>query len=528
MKKLDRLVIKSFIPPFIMAFFIALFVLVMQFLWKFIDDIVGKGLSGLDLAELLFYRSLSLFPLALPIGILLAAVMVIGNMSEKYELSSLKSSGISLIRVMFPAILISICVAAFSFYCSNTLIPISNLKFQSRLYDIRVQKPALNIEEGVFNDDFKGYSIHIGDKATDNRNIGDVLIFNNTPQTRGNIQLVSADRGEMYYTDDKRFFVMKLYNGYQYQEMQNQPGEKGMPFVRTNFKEWQKEFDMSEFDLRETDEDLFKSHHMMKSVGQLAREIDSLAYKHEIVLHGNYYNFSGMLHIESPYKKKEKADSTFLPDAVEQKIKDEKRINVAPSKPGLQNSRNAGRQSTASLTKALDMSAESDSKPSRFVSLFNPSDIRQYAQRGKQYASTVLSNSERNQRIMDNLKMSRRKHIYEMHSKFSIAFVCIIFLFIGGPMGAIVRKGGYGYPLLIAIFFFTAFIILNIACKKLNESETLEPVVAAWMPCMLLAPIGIFLTLKAMNDSKLLDVDQYIKPIIKLFSKDLEVDEKTA
>jgi lipopolysaccharide export system permease protein len=235
-----------------------------------------------------------------------------------------------------------------------------------------------------------------------------------------------------------------------------------------------------------------------------------------------------MLHIESPYKKKEKADSTFLPDAVEQKIKDEKSINVAPSKPGLQNSRNAGRQSTASLTKALDMSAESDSKPSRFVSLFNPSDIRQYAQRGKQYASTVLSNSERNQRIMDNLKMSRRKHIYEMHSKFSIAFVCIIFLFIGGPMGAIVRKGGYGYPLLIAIFFFTAFIILNIACKKLNESETLEPVVAAWMPCMLLAPIGIFLTLKAMNDSKLLDVDQYIKPIIKLFSKDLEVDEKTA
>lgn len=526
MKKLDRLVIKSFIPPFIMAFFIALFVLVMQFLWKFIDDIVGKGLSGLDLAELLFYRSLSLFPLALPIGILLAAVMVIGNMSEKYELSSLKSSGISLIRVMLPAILISACVAVFSFYCSNTLIPISNLKFQSRLYDIRVQKPALNIEEGVFNDDFKGYSIHIGDKATDNRNIGDVLIFNNTPQTKGHIQLVSADRGEMYYTDDKRFFVMKLYNGYQYQEMQNQPGEKGMPFVRTNFKEWQKEFDMSEFDLRETDEDLFKSHHMMKSVGQLAREIDSLAYQYDVMVHSNYYNFSGMLLIESPYKEEEKVDTSLLNDAVKQKILDQKKINSAPPKLRSQSSRKK-RQSTAPLYKALEKSAEPGLQPSGFVSLFNPLDIRQYAQRGKQYASTVLSNSERNQRIMDNVKMRRRKHIYEMHSKFSIAFVCIIFLFIGGPMGAIVRKGGYGYPLLIAIFFFTAFIILNIACKKLNESETLEPVVAAWMPCMLLAPIGIFLTLKAMNDSKLLDVDRYLKPIIKLFSKDLEVDGKT-
>lgn len=525
MKKLDKLVIQSFIPPFIMAFFIALFVLVMQFLWKFIDDIVGKGLTAFDLAELLFYRSLSLFPLALPIAVLLASVMVFGNMSEKYELSSLKSAGVSLIRVLFPAIVLSFTIAVFSFYCANTLIPISNLKFQSRLYDIRVQKPALNIEEGVFNEDFKGYAIHIGKKAPDNRKIGDILIFDNSPQTKGNLQLVSANSGEMFYTDDKQFFVMQLYDGYQYQEMENRPGEPGMPFVRTHFREWVKEFDMSEFEMQDTDEKLFKSHHTMKSVRQLAHEIDTLAERREEILKRNYYDFSGMFKFQDTIPQLNVPDAEMMEEAIEQKRLEtdrtgRKRVHAAKTKPDIS-------ESNAPLVVALRAMEEQKESASRFVSYFSPSDIRQFAQRGKQFASTVLANSERNQRIMQNLSMNRRKHIYEMHSKFSLAFVCIVFLFIGGPMGAIVRKGGYGYPLIISIFFFTTFIILNIMCKKLNESETLHPVLAAWAPCIVLGPIGVFLSIKAMNDSKLLDVDKYFKPLIKFFSRDLKVNEKT-
>lgn len=526
MKKLDKLVIQSFIPPFIMAFFIALFVLVMQFLWKFIDDIVGKGLTAFDLAELLFYRSLSLFPLALPIAVLLASVMVFGNMSEKYELSSLKSAGVSLIRVLFPAILLSITIAVFSFYCSNTLIPISNLKFQSRLYDIRVQKPALNIEEGVFNEDFKGFSIHIGKKAPDNRQIGDILIFDNSPQTKGNLQLVSAKSGEMYYTDDKRFFVMRLYDGYQYQEMENRPGEPGMPFVRTHFREWVKEFDMSEFEMHETDEKLFKSHHTMKSVRQLAHEIDTLAERRDEVIARNYYSFSGMFKFHDTIPGISQNDQEIMEEAIEQKrleVNSSTPIQAEPAR-----TKSDISESNAALVIALRKMDEQAGPASKFVSYFKPSDIRQFTQRGKQLASTVLSNSERNQRIMQNLSMNRRKHIYEMHSKFSLAFVCIVFLFIGAPMGAIVRKGGYGYPLIISIFFFTTFIILNIMCKKLNESQTLHPVLAAWAPCIVLAPIGSILSIKAMNDSKLLDVDKYFKPFIRFFSKDVQVNEKTA
>jgi lipopolysaccharide export system permease protein len=269
--------------------------------------------------------------------------MVFGNMSEKYELSSLKSAGVSLVRVLFPAIMISIVIAVFSFYCSNTLIPISNLKFQSRLYDIRVQKPALNIEEGVFNVDFKGYSIHIGEKAPDNRRIGDILIFDNSPQTKGNLQLVSAKSGEMYYTEDKRFFVMRLFDGYQYQEMENRPGEPGMPFIRTHFREWVKEFDMSEFEMRETDEKLFKSHHTMKSVRQLAHEIDTLAQRRDEIIYRNYYDFSGMFKFHDTIPGIAREDQEMMEEAIEQKRLEvgssaEKRIQRPKVRPNIRDS----------------------------------------------------------------------------------------------------------------------------------------------------------------------------------------------
>jgi len=198
LKKIDELVITSFFPPFVLAFFIAVFVLIMQFLWSFIDELVGKGIGAFDLAEMLFYRSLSLFPLAFPIGILLASVMVFGGLSERYELSSLKSAGVSLLRTMVPAIVFATGVALFSIFCSNTLIPLSNLKFQSRLYDMRNQKPALSLVEGIFNDDFKGYSIHIGKKFSDNGRIENVVIYDQTTTTRRQFSVVTADRGEMY------------------------------------------------------------------------------------------------------------------------------------------------------------------------------------------------------------------------------------------------------------------------------------------------------------------------------------------
>ncbi|MEL6943665.1 MAG: LptF/LptG family permease, partial [Bacteroidota bacterium] len=177
MKIIDRLLLKSFLPPFSVTFFIALFVLIMQFLWKWIDDIAGKGVGLLFILEMLAYMCISLIPLALPIAVLISSVMVMGNLAERYELSSFKSAGVSLTRVMVPLMFLTFAISIFSYFCSDKLIPISNLKYQSRLYDIKNQKPTLSLEEGVFNDDFQGFSIRIGNKKEDNKTIENVLMY---------------------------------------------------------------------------------------------------------------------------------------------------------------------------------------------------------------------------------------------------------------------------------------------------------------------------------------------------------------
>jgi len=282
-KKIDKLLTSSFIAPFIATFFIALFVLIMQFLWTYIDDIVGKGAGLWIIVELLFYLSISLFPTALPIAVLISSVMLMGNLAENYELASFKSAGVPLLRVMAPLMAVTAVISLFSFFCSNNFIPIANLKFKSRLYDIRKQKPTLSLEEGVFNDDFKDIIIHIGKKGEDNVSIEDILIYDHSNYNRDRASIITAKRGEMYATDGQEYFVMNLYDGSQYQEMEasGTGREKNHPFMRTSFKEWTRIFDLGEFELNRTDERLFKSHQTMLSARQLVVAIDSIDHKIE-------------------------------------------------------------------------------------------------------------------------------------------------------------------------------------------------------------------------------------------------------
>lgn len=510
-KRIDRHLVQSSIPPFIAAFFIAIFVLIMQFLWSFIDEIIGKGVSTLDLFELLFYRSLSLFPLALPIGVLLSSVMVFGNLSEKYELSSLKSAGVSLLRIMMPAVAFSVAVALFSVYCSNSLIPLTNLKFQSRLWDIRQQKPALSLEEGIFNDDFSDFTIRIADKDTDNRRIKDVLIYDQTSSTRRKFNMVTADRGEMYVSDDGRDFVMKLYDGYQYQEVESSGTQREHTFSRTSFKEWTKHFDMSEFDLNRTDEELFKSHHMMKSVRQLSYEIDTIAREYDKMLNRGIHDFGGVLDNQQVYRVEDPArdNSGKPPDSAPEEVRE---VLSSGARPASQNRR------LATLEEVLD-SIGRDADWSAVVAAIPSGTMQQFIDRSITSARSKRDNSMRLITTLSMIEVNKIKHIFELHWKFSIAMICVIFLFIGAPMGAIVRKGGYGYPLLVAIIFFTLFIIMNLMFKKLAESGAAHPVIAAWAPCLVLLPVSAFLTYKAMNDSKMLNVDKYLNIILKRLVK---------
>ncbi len=549
MKKIDRYLFFGFIPPFIVTFFIALFVLIMQFLWTYIDDIIGKGTGLWLITELIFYLSISLFPMALPIAVLISSVMLMGNLAERYELASIKSAGVSLLRTMLPLVLLCSFIASFSYLCSNYIIPYANLKFKSRLYDIRKSKPTLSLEEGIFNYDFKGFVIHIGKKLEDNKSIEDVLIYDHNSYHKGRLSQITAKTGEMFTTDDKQFFVMNLYDGYQYQETEDKKGkDKTYPFMRTKFKEWNKVFDLSQFEMKRTNEELFQSHQTMLSIAQLRVAIDSIDLKlqgkrEEFSTYMNNYFQDRKKFVKIDKKKEGKTETakkgTENKNQKGQKTEDKKEakktaqpkkvVNKAPpkntsfSKQQLDKQKIKKRVHTPKIIKQ-DIQQELYCYDS-FLETLPVKEHRKISTKSESTIRNIYGQLQSTNRSLKGINYKRIKHVYELHLKYSMAIVCIVFLFIGAPMGAIVRKGGFGYPILIAIIFFIFFMVMTIFCKKFAEQQVMSANLAAWIPCLTLLPIGMILTFQAMNDRKFVSMDRitaFVKSVIAFFKKDKE------
>lgn len=575
MKKFDRLLISSFIPPFIVTFFIALFVFVLQTLWLYIDDIAGKGVGIFLVVELVGYLSVSMIPLALPVAVLISSVMVLGNLAERYELSSMKSAGISLWRTMKPLMFLTLGIGVFSFFCSNYFIPVSNLKFKSRLYDIRQQKPTLSLQESIFNNDFQGYSIRIGDKLPDNRSIRNVLIYDNTEAGMGRLQLVTADSGIMYGSPDKKFFVMELYGGHQYLEPKPviKSGRRNYPLMRATYKQWTKVFNLDEFELDRTDESLFKSNYAMLNNRQLLIAIDSIdaemdrkVNRMSRTTHQFFYFW------EKAYQEREREKNQREVEERRAKMLAEKDsilqaaakaattppppptltddpVAEPPPTPSAADSLQAQHSSPPPaigkrfITKQEDLqqptiirtprpgisrsmpwpqTIEKDLKEyDSFIQLF-PHDKQSEMRSGVLSTSrTMIDQAATTLASLSSSKKSRVKHLFEFNNKFSLAVACFIFLFIGAPMGAIVRKGGFGWPLLISISFFMLFITITIFSKGIAERFVINTVLASWLNCLVIFPMGLLLTFWAMRDTNLTQLADYFK--IKLPSINLKL-----
>lgn len=469
MKRLDKLLIYSFIAPLIATFFIALFVLVMQFLWLHIDEMLGKDLEFLILVELIFYMSVSLIPMALPIAVLIASVMVLGNLAENHELAGLNAAGISLIRILRPLIFISLLISGFSLFCSSKIMPYASLKFRTRLYDIKHQKLTLSLEEKVFNYDFNDMVIRIDKKEADNKTIRDVLIYDHSDRNNNKVSVITAKKGKMHATANRRFLIMELYDGIQYQET-----DKKTDFVRTAFRKWDKVFDLSEFDLRTTNPEVFRKNALALGINELQARIDSIDQKMEVRNRGIDPGF---------YILKE----NFA------QAKQQKRINNSPTS---RYSKNVFQQKVR--TKAISVNDQ-------FIDLFEKNDQKRLLKKSSPLIQRVFHALEDNHSYQEIKGKEQSKLVYRLHQKFSLAVVCMIFLFIGAPMGAIIRKGGFGFPLLIAILFFMLFFVSDIYARKLAENQYLPASLSAWIPCLLLLPIGLTLTYQAMTQSNWLD-----------------------
>ena len=527
-KKIDQLIFRSFVPPFIAAYSIAMFVLLMQMLWLYIDDIAGKGLSPLLIMELLVYRSMSLIPLALPLGMLIASVMVMGNLAERYELSSIKSAGVSLWRSMRSILAMGIVVAIFSVYCSNTLIPISNLKFGSRMYDIQQKAPTLQMETGVFNYDFQGYAIHFKDKAKDGKTIKDVLIYDHSTNNTGEMLQIVAESGEMFTTPDGRMFVMRLKNGYQYMEQRPRSSRKQgkYPFVRVGFEEWEKRFDLSGFELERTNPQLFNRNRQMMNTTQLLTAIDSIGTKidkrvAEVSNYvSGYFFYEG---IDSTFIEVDKQSETYPPsdipvDTSAQAVKVSQNTQEGGKAVLLKKKMKTSNRPSGGTPLKQDLS-KSPAEWEHFVASFPAIEQRKLYNKAKTSMRSLLNQAESVDRQVDRMRLSRVKHTYDMHMKYGMAAICIIFVFIGAPMGAIIRKGGFGYPILISIIFFVLFVVMMMFCRKLGEKFVINPVYGAWIPCAIVLPAGIFLTYKAMRDSKMMNIDQIGRSLRSFFQR---------
>lgn len=459
-KKLDILIIKAFVGPFIATFLISLFVLVMQFFWLYIDDLVGKGLDVFTILKLIGYVAATAVPLALPLALLLSSIMTFGNLGESFELVAIKSAGIPLLRFMMPLLIVAIIISGVAFLFANNLIPVANLKLNALKYDIIVTKPALDIKEGVFYDKLEGYVIKVGKKEKDDSTIRNVVIYEKTYGAQDNFLI--ANSGVMKVTPDQRFLQFTLYDGWNYQESGNR-FSTNTDFIRLGFKEYQKDFDLSSFGMTRTEDSLFRWDPKMLTVHQLNLSIDSI----------NMLKDSGLQRIKSQlqpvlvfYKYKDSA--WVLPDSLKNKSLKNKKIIPDSMK-----------------SMVYERSISSISGVNGFVDV----------------AENDYSDKE-------NLL---RKNRVEWNRKFSLSFACIVLFMIGAPLGSIIRKGGLGSPLVFAVIFFVIFHLLNTFGEKFAKQGVTSVVFGMWLSTLVLIPIGIFLTSKAMRDSQLFNKEFYLR-----------------
>jgi lipopolysaccharide export system permease protein len=461
-KKLDKLIIKAFIGPFIAVFFITLLVLVMQFFWLYIDDFVGKGLGTGIIFEFIWYQSASLVPLALPLSVLLSSLMAFGHLGETMELVAIKSSGISLLRFMQPVLVVTLVICGIAFLFSNYIIPVANLKTRTLLTDIVYAKPAFDLQEGVFYDKIEGVAIKIREKEADSI-IRDIIIYERNPN---NLQdnFIIAKTGVMRTTNNKRFLEFHLKDGWRYQERGNRVNNTNSEFIRIGFKEYKKQVDLSSLEFKRTPDSVNKNNQRMQSLQQLSRAIDSIEKQNK--------QYAGKL------KKEIFATFSFS-----------KYMDTGYTKPDI---------SKLPPVKEFDQLLPDSVK--RFIN-----------QRASSLANSTIFNTGITAAEYSNRQRDLRLHKIEWHKKITLPIACLVLFLIGAPLGSIIRKGGLGLPMVVAVIFFMFFYFLNTVGEKFVKENVLTSFSGMWLATMVLVPMGIFLIYKAMHDSQLLNKEFYFR-----------------
>jgi len=437
----------------------------------YVDELAGKGLDFKILGELLYHFALTFVPTALPLGILLASLMTFGNMGEFSELSALKSSGIPLQRIMRPLFILIAGISVVSFFFSNNVLPYSTDKARTLLWDIRRKKPDINIQAGTFYNGVPDFSIKITTKDPVTNRLNNLIIYDHR-ERRGNYAVIVADSGYMKSTKDETGLIMTLYNGHSYTEMAEKnvvPASRKYPARKDEFKEQTIVIPLTGFDLQRSEEGLFKSSAAMLNISQLTFTIDSLNKKFNQKRNTEFNDFTKtkLYAVRNPDPKPSGRDSTAI------------RKNIKFDTKTLFDSLGVMEKKTV-LIKAIETLKEANS-------------ILVEKNESKKYEIRAI-----------------KKYEVEWNKKLTMSFACLVFFFIGAPLGAIIRKGGLGTPAVISIFFFVVYYVISISGQKLVEENVVGTFAGMWAASYILLPIGIFLTYKATTDSVILNIETYL------------------
>lgn len=470
-KKLDIFVLKSFLLLFAGTFFICLFIFMMQFLWRYVDELVGKGLEIKVLAQFFFLSALTLIPLSLPLAILLAALMTFGNFGERYELLSMKAAGIPLLRIMQPVILFCVLLGLTSFFFQNVVGPKAQKELWTLIVSMKQKSPEVDIPEGVFYSDIDGYNIYVKQKDRETGILKDVLIYNFSDGFE-NAHIIWAAEGKLELTADKQHLYLHLYNGEQFENLKSQAGlSRNVPYRRETFRE---KHTLIQFDTQfnMVDGNFLNRRSDIKNMNEITHAIDSLtAYADSLgrSMHSDI--------MQSTYK------APILSKSDSVKIQEEKLsvINIDSV--------------FNTLTSAEKLKTLSTCE-NRLSSLSSDWSMKSY--------------------LTKETDANIRGHRSDWHKKITLSLACIIFFFIGAPLGAIIRKGGLGMPVVLSVLIFILYYIIDSGATRVAKSGEMNIILGTWMSTLVLAPLGGFLTYKSNKDSVVFNIDVYIAFFRKL------------
>ncbi len=477
MKTIHKLVLKAYLGPLIMTFFIVTFVLMMNFVWRFIEDLTGKGLSADVILELIFYATINMIPLGLPLAMLLAGIMTMGNMGENFELQAMKSAGMSLMRIMQPLIIVTFLISIGSFFLVNNLVPYAYKRSMIILSDIKRQKQVLEFKDGLFfNGIHEDMSIRVEHQDPETGLLHNVLIYDSRSQG-GNMTTTMAETGYIRLSDDKKFLLVTLYNGDNYQHTRNNRWYTKNSLRHDKFDVQDMTIRMEGFDFQQSDNTMVNSS-QAKNIVELQHAIDSLdvtvaeavARSYDPLLRNNIFtNDIQVLQLPDSMK----IDKSAFVD-----------VNLLDS------------------LKALPLREQSEIWKS---------------------AKNMANNSRQSFSYDEGSAKDGLNQLYrsknDWHKKLSLPFSVIIFFLIGAPLGAIIRKGGMGTPIVISVLFFVIYYVISLSGEKMAKEGTWSSFSGIWISSFILTPIAVYLMIKATNDSSLLDTDWYDAQFKKIKKK---------